>query len=76
MTRWIATGLGALALLFFSLDRANVEARITNLEQQGTPSTNERLVRVETRVEYLISLVEEIKARLNDNGGHDRRAPR
>ena len=73
MTKWIASGLAALAFLFFSFDRANVEARITNLETNGSAATRERLARVETKLEYITNLLEEIKAKLNDDSGHDRR---
>jgi hypothetical protein len=75
MTKWIAGGLAALAVLFFSLDRANVEARITTLESSGSPATRERLARVETSLEYITSLLEEIKARLDDNHRDDQRHP-
>jgi hypothetical protein len=72
MTRWIATGLGGLALIFFSLDRANVEARLVSIERETLPA-RERLVRVETRLDYITQLLEEIRAKLDDDGGHDRR---
>jgi hypothetical protein len=74
LTKWIAGGLGTLALIFISYDRANLEARVTTVETQGSAPVRERMAVVETRLEYITKLLEEIKADLDDNRRNDHRA--
>lgn len=67
MIKWIAGGIGALCLTLFTFTLSALDQRLTALEASTTPKA-ERLAVVETKIDNLTMLVEEIRNFL----AHDR----